>query len=208
MAGRTDAGVHAIGQVVSWPDAPDSLDIPTVRDAVNRICGPSIVVTDARPADPGFHARFSALSRTYIYAVLERPAPDPWLSKVALWHPLPLDVAAMQEGAGHLLGSHDFSSFGRVAEGTPPTRTLFELSCTRSGDVIRIVARANAFIQQMVRALAGTLLEVGVGKRDPDEMPGILAARDRGAAGVVAPPHALCLVAVEYDEGWSSPRVV
>ena len=98
-----------------------------------------------------------------------------------------------------------FSSFGRVQDGATAQRNLFELRCTRDGSLIKIRARANAFIQQMVRSLVGTLVYVGEGRRSPDEMPVILGARDRTTAGPVAPAHGLCLVAVEYDEGWSGP---
>ena len=112
----------------------------------------------------------------------------------------------MNEGAGHLLGNHDFSSFGRVREeGASSVRTLFELTTARTGRVVRVTSRANAYIQQMVRSLIGTLVQVGEGKRLPSDVPGILAARDRSMAGPVAPPHGLCLVSVEYDEGWSRP---
>jgi tRNA pseudouridine38-40 synthase len=112
----------------------------------------------------------------------------------------------MHEAAGHLVGLQDFSSFGRLREaGASPERNLFELSAERSGRIVRVHARANAFIQQMVRSIVGTLIQVGEGSRTPDEMPAILRSRDRGAAGPVAPPHGLCLVAVEYDEGWGLP---
>jgi tRNA pseudouridine38-40 synthase len=111
----------------------------------------------------------------------------------------------MNEAAGHLAGPHDFSSFGRVPEGATADRLLYELRCWRDGNIIRVRARANAFIQQMVRSLVGTLVQVGEGRRSPAEMPSILEAKDRSAAGPVAPPHGLCLVSVEYDEGWSRP---
>lgn len=207
-AGRTDAGVHALGQVISVPDAPDDLDLVKIRDAMNARCKPSIAVTDCRAAPEGWHARFNARSRTYLYAVLEGEAPDPFLAGTTLYHPEPLDLAAMQEAAGHLVGEHDFGSFGRVPEaGASAVRTLFELSVERSGRIVRVRARANSFIQQMVRSLVGTLLHVGEGRRSQDEIVAILSARDRSAAGPVAPPHGLCLVAVEYDDGWSTPTL-
>jgi tRNA pseudouridine38-40 synthase len=204
-AGRTDAGVHALGQVVSVPDVSHDVDPRRLRQSLNRICGPSIAVRDVILVDDAFDARFSARSRTYVYAILQSEVPDPFLSRTALWHPEPLETQAMQEAAGHLIGQHDFTSFGRVEEGAVAERTLYELSPTQEGKVLRITARANAFIQQMVRSLVGTLIQVGVGKRAPGSMPGVLAARDRSAAGPVAPPHGLCLVSVEYDEGWSRP---
>lgn len=205
-AGRTDAGVHARGQVVSVPGAPDELDIGRLVTSLNGILGPSIAISRGMKASESFNARRSARSRLYVYAVLQRPVPDPFLASTTLWHRHPLDVEAMIEAAGHLIGPHDFSSFGRVDAGASAERNLFELRCRSDGDLVRVRVRANAFIQQMVRSLVGTLVEVGEGRRSPDEMPDVLASRDRSTAGPVAPPHGLCLVAVEYDEGWSHPH--
>ena len=205
-AGRTDAGVHAVGQVMSTSDAPDDCRPDEVMASLNRMCGPSIAVFSCRSAAPDFHARFSARSRTYVYAVLNSPHGDPWLAKTALHHAVPLNVDAMNEGAGHLVGPHDFRSFGRLPDPEASAeRVLYELRCDREGSVIRVRARANAFIHQMVRSLVGTLIAVGDGRRKPEDMVGVLEARDRAAAGPVAPPHGLCLVSVEYDEGWSKP---
>ncbi len=207
-AGRTDAGVHAVGQVVSV-DAPDDADPTVIGDALNTMCGPAISVRECRRVPADFHPRFSALSRSYVYAVLIAGAPDPWLARTTLWHPEPLDVAAMNEAAGHLIGRHDFTSFGRLPDPEASAeRTLYELRCATDEQVVRIWARANAFIHQMVRSLAGTLIQVGEGRRSPDEVVGTLAARDRAAAGPVAPPHGLCLVSVEYPDGWSGPAAV
>lgn len=165
-------------------------------------------MTSCREVSAEFSARFSARSRTYVYAILESDVPDPFLQGTCLLHKGGLNVGAMNEAAGHLLGPHDFSSFGRLpdAEATP-TRNLFELEVRRTGQLIRIKARANAFIHQMVRSLVGTLLQVGEEKTSPTEMGSILAAKDRAAAGPVAPAHGLCLVSVEYDDGWSTPPV-
>jgi tRNA pseudouridine38-40 synthase len=207
-AGRTDAGVHALAQVMGTTDAPEDLDPIKTRDAVNAMCGPSIVLTACTPAPEGWHARFSARSRTYVYAILDADVPDPFLARTTSHHPRHLDVDAMNEAAGHLLGPHDFSSFGRVSEpGASAERVLYELRCRRDGDLVRIKARANAFISQMVRSLVGTLVQVGDGRRTPDEMRDVLEAGDRATAGPVAAPQGLCLVAVEYDEGWSRPSV-
>ncbi len=203
-AGRTDAGVHALGQVMSL-EAPDDIDPIKIRDSLNGMLAPAIAFSAVAPATSDFHARFSARSRTYVYAVLEGDVPDPFLAGSTLYHPEPLDLGAMNEAAGHLAGPHDFSSFGRVPEGQSAERVLYELSIRRTGRLLRIKARANAFIQQMVRSLVGTLVQVGEGKRSPDEMAGVLAALDRAAAGPVASPHGLCLVSVEYESGWSRP---
>jgi len=209
-AGRTDAGVHALGQVVSteYPgeaafDPPDEL--AELRRRLDAMCGPTIAVNAARVVADDFDARFSARSRTYVYAASDAEVHDPFLAGTVLFHRARLDVDAMNEAAGHLAGSHDFAAFGRVDEGKTSTRNLYELRCVRDGDLIRVRARANAFIQQMVRSLVGTLIHVGEGRLDPDDVPAILAGRDRANAGPVAPPHGLCLVSVEYDEGWSEP---
>lgn len=206
VAGRTDAGVHAVGQVMSVPEVPDDTDRPTLRAALNANLAPHISVWSVSAAADDFHARFSARSRTYVYAILTGEVPDPFLARTSLYHPKGLDVASMNEAAGHLVGPHDFSAFGRVPEpDASAERVLFELRCTRADRLIRVHARANAFIQQMVRSLVGTLLHVGTGKIAPSAVPGILAGRDRGAAGPVAPPHGLCLVSVEYDDAWRAP---
>lgn len=204
-AGRTDAGVHALGQVVSVLDAAEDVDEIKLRDALNSMLAPSIAVSAVSRVDDDFHARFSALSRMYVYAILSSETPDPFLARTTLYHPAPLDLDAMNEAAGALVGQHDFSSFGRVPDGASAERLLYELRCWRTGEVVRIRVRANAFIQQMVRSLVGTLVHVGEGRRRPDEMPAVLEARDRSAAGPVAPPHGLCLVSVEYEQGWSKP---
>jgi tRNA pseudouridine38-40 synthase len=198
--------VHAIGQVVSTSGVPEELDLDKARDAINVMCGPSIAVHACRRAADDFSARFSARSRTYVYAICEGPVLDPFLATTTLYHREHLDIDAMNEASGHLVGAHDFSSFGRVREpGASAKRNLFELSAERSGTVVRIKVRANAFIQQMVRSITGTLIQVGEGARTPDQVAALLAARDRAGAAPVAPPHGLCLVAVEYDEGWSVP---
>lgn len=204
-AGRTDAGVHALGQVVNVPDAPDDADLVKIKDALNAILRPSIAVSACSVARDEWHARFDARSRTYVYAILRADTPDPFLAGTTLYHPEPLDVVAMQEAAGHLVGEHDFASFGRVPEPEmSTTRRLFELAVGQAGDLVRVRARANSFIQQMVRSLVGTLLSIGEGRRATHAAVPILAARDRSAAGPVAAPHGLCLVAVEYDDGWSA----
>ena len=192
--------------MVGCPDAPENLDPLRIRNAINGMCGPSIAATECSEEPEGWHARFSAKSRLYVYALYESEVPDPFLERTTYRRPARLDLDAMNEAAGHLVGEHDFSSFGRVPEPDASTvRTLYELHAIRSGGIVRIRARANAFIHQMVRSLVGTLIEIGEGSRSPDSIPQVLAAHDRAAAGPVAPPHGLCLVAVEYDQGWSRP---
>ncbi len=193
-----------MGQVVSAAEVPDDADPVKLRDSVNGMCGPWIVVHRCERAPDDFNARFDALSRTYVYALVTGEIADPWLARTAWHHASPLDVDGMAEAAGHLLGRHDFSSFGRVPSAdASPVRTLYELACSGLGSIVRIRARADAFIQQMVRSLVGTLVTVGEGRTGPDAVADVLAARDRAAAGPVAPPHGLCLVSVEYEDGWS-----
>jgi tRNA pseudouridine38-40 synthase len=190
-------------------DAPDDLDPVKLRDQLNGMCAPSICVWGCFRMAPEWHARHSARSRTYVYALLEGDVPDPFLAPTSLYHPESLDLDAMNEAAGHLVGPHDFTSFGRPSEpGGSAERNLLDLRCDRSGRLVRIKARANAFIHQMVRSLVGTLVQVGEGRRSPEEMREIVDARERAAAGPVAPPNGLCLVSVEYDEGWSRPPSV
>jgi tRNA pseudouridine38-40 synthase len=192
--------------VVGSNEVPEKVDFERLRSALNGMCGPALAVSNCREMDSDWHARFSARSRTYVYAILESDTPDPFLAPTTLRSASRLDLDAMNEAAGSLVGHHDFSSFGRVSdEEKSAERTLFELHARRTANVICIRARADSFIQQMVRSLVGTLLEVGEGRRSPDEMHEILNARERHRAGAVAPPHGLCLVSVEYDEGWSVP---
>jgi tRNA pseudouridine38-40 synthase len=207
-AGRTDAGVHAWGQVVSL-DLPDRIDLERLAFRMNRMLGPEIVVREARWCDdPAFDARFSAQWRHYRYHVLDRPVPVPALVSSA-WHVhLPLDLWAMQLACDPLIGEHDFDSFCRLpkvrAEQPVPTlrRRVLLANWTRLdsdyGPMLRFDIRANAFCQQMVRSIVGTIVDVGVGRFHAGEMRGILLARSRQAAGRIAPPHGLTLWEVGY----------
>jgi tRNA pseudouridine38-40 synthase len=204
-AGRTDAGVHAWGQVVSFDAPAEGLDLDALARAVNHQCGSTIVVREAAVAEPDFHARFSAVSRRYRYTVDNRRAPDPFTRRFT-WHvETPLDLERMRLGCDPLIGSHDFSSFCRapkVAEGQPPAslvRRVVEARWVAAGDgVLRFEIEANAFCHQMVRSLVGTLVDLGLGRRSPGEVTGMLRAGDRHAAGQVAPPRGLCLWQVTY----------
>jgi len=198
VAGRTDAGVHARGQVVSF-DVADTVDLARLHRAVNAMLAPEIVVIDVRAAPPGFDARGSATAREYRYRIDAGPWPDPFTARF-VWHrPGALSLGPMRAAARHLVGEHDFASFCRRPPGGSSTvRRLERLSVSRSGDRVEVLARANAFVHQMVRALVGMLVAVGERGRDPDEMPQVLAARDRSAAGPVAPAHGLTLERVVY----------
>lgn len=198
-AGRTDAGVHALGQVMSFmlPD-PVPVDVVPLARHLNAMCGPTIAVLDVEAAPDGFDARHSALSRSYEYALLTRQVHDPFSRSVAWHHPGVLDDAGMHQAAQVLVGSHDFSSFGRVPQGGSPMRDLRSIGVARDGDLVTVQVTANAFIQQMVRSIVGTLVKVGEGVHPPEWVAEVLAARDRAAAGPVAPPHGLFLVEVRY----------
>lgn len=207
-AGRTDAGVHAWGQVVS-ADLPVEVDIGSLARRLTRMCAPSIVVREAAWAGPDFDARFSAAWRHYRYTVLNEPLPDPFLAATS-WHvPAPLDLRLMQLGCDPFIGEHDFSSFcrapkvsaGRVAPSAVRRITVARWSQSRSergGRLLHFDVRANAFCHQMVRSIVGTLVDVGLGRIHAGELRGRLQARDRRAAGQVAPPHGLCLWEVGY----------
>jgi tRNA pseudouridine38-40 synthase len=199
VAGRTDAGVHAAGQVAMLA-LPDALDARRVRDALNFHMKPHpVVVLQAAPALPGWNPRFSATGRSYRYHIINRRA-RPALLAGRVWHlPHPLDIGAMQAGAAHLLGRHDFTSFRAAAcQANSPLRTLDRLDVTRHGDMIEIKAEARSFLHHQVRTMVGTLAQIGLGRWRPDDMASILAARDRSAAGPNAPPDGLSLVQVRY----------
>jgi tRNA pseudouridine38-40 synthase len=199
VAGRTDAGVHAAGQVAMLA-LPVGMDARRVRDALNFHLKPyPVVVLQAAPAPPDWNPRFSATGRSYRYLILNRRA-RPALLAGRVWHlPHPVDVAAMREGAAHLLGRHDFTSFRAAAcQANSPLRTLDRLDVTRAGDMIEIAAEARSFLHHQVRTMVGTLAQIGLGHWRPADMAAILAAQDRSAAGPNAPPDGLSLVQVRY----------
>jgi tRNA pseudouridine38-40 synthase len=201
VAGRTDAGVHAEGQVVQL-DLPGGFTAGQVRDALNFHMKPHpVVVLRAAPAPPGWNARFSAIGRAYRYRILNRrPRPALVLGKV--WHvQQALDAGLMAEAARRLLGRHDFSSFRATAcQAKSPLRTLDRLDVRRDGEVIEVIAEARSFLYHQVRNMVGTLKLVGEGRWQPDDVSAALAARDRRAAGPTAPPEGLCLTAVRYPQ--------
>ncbi len=205
-AGRTDKGVHAWGQVVSF-DTEAGVDLARMQRSVNAQCAPALVVRSATAVSPDFHARFSARWRLYRYTVLNREVPDPFLASTT-WHVTrPLRLALLELACDPLIGEHDFSSFcrrPRVGEGDPPVplvRRVLDAGWTDLGDgLLRFDVRANAFCHQMVRSVTGTLVDAGSGRLRPGDVAAILRARDRGAAGQLAPSHGLCLWEVGYGD--------
>jgi tRNA pseudouridine38-40 synthase len=200
-AGRTDAGVHALAQC-AHVDLAREYDPDTIRGALNYHLRPApISVLLVEPAAPDFDARRSAIGRGYRYRILNR-RPPPMLDRQRVWHIAPpLDIEAMQQGARHLLGQHDFSTFrDSLCQAKSPVKTLDVLDVIRVGEEIHIEARARSFLHHQVRNMAGTLKLVGLGQWSPDDVATALAARDRRAGGPTAPAEGLYLVEVKYAQ--------
>lgn len=198
VAGRTDTGVHARHQVVSFSATRD-VPVSQVRRATTSMLGPEVVATGCVQVPAGFSARFDATSRTYRYHVLDSEVADP-LRRHTTWHvPAHLDVAAMNRAAGEFVGEHDFATFCRRKDGRSTIRTVYEAGVRReSDDTVVFEIRAKAFCHQMVRSLTGFLVEVGRGRRPADAVVELLAARDRAVVPSPAPPAGLVLWHVEY----------
>ena len=198
-AGRTDAGVHALGQVAHL-DLGKDWDTETVRDAINFHIRPQpVAVLAAERVAGDFDARFSAIKRHYLYRIVNRRA-DLTLEHNRAWRvPRPLDAEAMHAAAQHLIGRHDFTTFRSTeCQAKSPVKTLDRLDVTRDAEEIRITAVARSFLQHQVRSMVGSLIHVGEGKWSADDLAAALAARARSACGQVAPPHGLYLVRVDY----------
>ena len=202
VAGRTDTGVHARGQVAhaDLPDAVWAAHADMVRRRLARALPPDIRVRAIGPAPDGFDARFSALWRRYSYRVCDDPATaDPLRRHETLWYPRALDLAAMNAAAGTLTGEHDFAAFCRRRKGATTVRALRRLDWRRDDDGVAVsCVIADAFCHNMVRALTGALLAVGDGSRPPSWPSAVLAAAVRDPAVRVVPPHGLCLEEVCY----------
>jgi tRNA pseudouridine38-40 synthase len=230
VAGRTDAGVHARGQVASFQlaggadmagpagntvgagekenggESHTGIDPGKLRHAANRMLPPAIVITRVSEQPPGFDARHSAVARAYSYQVLNRPWPSPFLHRHVHYHPLRLDDELLGQAASLIFGRHDFTAF-------TPTETehaSFEREITlsewsRDGNLLVYRIAASGFLRNMVRVLAGTMLEIGRGYRPLSELPDLLAGAGRPAAGKTAPPQGLCLESVEYAPADEKP---
>lgn len=197
-SGRTDAGVHALGQVANVK-LPHPVEPSELLGELNRYLPADIGVIAAEPAPERFHARLNARSKTYRYRIWNSAIPNVLERSYLYPLPEPLDVAAMERAAADLVGTHDFRSFCGLKRFKKSTvRTITDIAITQDGAEMRLEFTGNGFLMRMVRILAGTLVEVGLGQRAADAMPAVLAAQDRAAAGPALPAQGLALVRVEY----------
>lgn len=198
-ASRTDSGVHSLGNVAVF-DTDTRMPAEKISYAINQRLPEDIVVQDSCEVPEDFHPRFAASQKTYEYKILNRKFPMPTLRRDTLFYCHPLDEGRMRQGAQFLVGTHDFTSFSSVkAQTNTFVRTVYELTVERTeDDIIHIRITGNRFLYNMVRIIAGTLLLVGAGKLEPEDVGRILAAKDRGAAGPTAPAHGLTMIGITY----------
>jgi tRNA pseudouridine38-40 synthase len=205
-AGRTDRGVHARAQVAHF-DTSVARPLTAWVRGVNAFLPEAVAVLWAQAVSPEFHARYSALSRTYRYRLLTRPVRPALAARYVGWYHAPLDVAAMREAASALLGEHDFSAFRAAeCEAKTPVRTVHSITIERAGDEIDFVIRANAFLHHMVRNIVGALVYVGNGKQPPAWVAELLASRERAKAAPTFAAEGLYLEHVEYETKWGLPQ--
>lgn len=197
-SGRTDAGVHAYGQVANAHMNTD-MTAEEIQNYMNEYLPEDIGVVAVTEVPERFHSRLNAKGKTYCYQVINSKIPQVFLRKFAYVVEESLDLEAMRKAAGYLTGTHDFKSFTSTKKGKKSTvRTITDISFEKEGDLIKIIYRGDGFLYHMVRILTGTLLEVGLGKRKPEDIPEILTALDREKAGVLVPAKGLTLVEVRY----------
>ncbi|PIE42596.1 MAG: tRNA pseudouridine(38-40) synthase TruA [Gammaproteobacteria bacterium] len=204
--GRTDTGVHGVGQVVHF-------DTDSIRDEKAWVFGGNAKLPDtvsikwAKPVDSTFHARFSAVARSYRYVIYNHPVRPALGMSHLTWNFRPLDIELMRQGAACLVGEHDFSSFRAVAcQSKSPIREIMSLKLYQKGRVIVMDIEANAFLQHMVRNIAGVLMAVGSGKKPPGWVKEVLQHQDRTKGGVTAPPYGLYFMKVHYPEHFGIPE--
>ena len=206
-AGRTDAGVHALGQIVHFESGAERTLRAWVRGA-NSNLPDDVTVHWARPVPDEFHARFSAAARRYRYVILNRDTRPATLRGRVTWDYRPLQIGPMQTAAGFFLGEHDFSSFrGAGCQSKSALRRIHRLEVTRRGSFLFLDVSANAFLLHMVRNIAGVLMDIGAGKAEVAWAKQVLDARDRRKGGVTAPPDGLYLLQVDYPERFRLPAV-
>lgn len=197
VAGRTDKGVHAAGQVLSFA-VDDEIDVDRVVRSLNRQLAPEIAVLVVEAAPDEFSARFSAKERRYVYRILNREAPDPFLAATTWHYEVPLDIGEMNRAAAAFLGEQDFASLCRKAGDHSTVRDVRRAEWRRDGDLLEFHVAASSFCHQMVRSMVAICVDVGRGKIAAEVVPAMLGARDRHAGRGAAPPHGLTLVEVVY----------
>lgn len=198
-ASRTDAGVHAHGQVINFNDGGWNIPIEKVGLALNCVLPDDIAVLDCKEVSCDFHARFSTVSKEYRYSVFNFDTPDPFRRRYSYFIPKSLDVESIRSAASILQGKHDFSAFmSSGCKVTSTVRTIFDIRVDCNGNLVELVFKGDGFLYNMVRIMAGTLLDVGLGKYPPAIVSEILASKDRKRAGPTVPPQGLYLIAVFY----------
>jgi len=207
VAGRTDAGVHALAQVIHFDTSAVRSEYSWVRGSNSNLPDDVALLWAGQTGDD-FHARFSATGRHYHYVILNRPIRTTHLRGRVTWEYRLLDAGRMQAAAQYLVGTHDFSSFRAVeCQAKSPVREVRALSVERHGELVHIRAYANAFLQHMVRNIAGVLMQIGAGEREPAWAQEVLQARDRRQGGVTAPPDGLYLTEIEYPAPYKIPHL-
>jgi len=197
-SGRTDAGVHALGQVANFT-TDSAISCEKLQKALHALLPGDIVVNGVRLADAGFHSRFKARSKVYRYTVVNRTLPSVFLRSTSYFYSFPLDIKLMQKQARALLGRRDFSAFcASGSSAKSPVRTIKKIEIRKAGDLVSVTIEADGFLYNMARNIVGTLLEVGRGRFPPGSLKKILASGDRRRAGPTAPAKGLCLVEVKY----------
>lgn len=197
-ASRTDAGVHSLGNVAVF-ETHTKMPAEKISFALNQRLPEDIVVQESCQAPEDFHPRFSKSRKTYEYRILNCRFRQPLERRTSYFYHYPLNVSAMQKAAAYLVGEHDFTSFASVhAQTNTYVRTIYALDVVREGDMIRIRVQGNGFLYNMVRIIAGTLIQVGAGIKKPEDMESILAGKDRELAGPTAPAHGLTMIGLEY----------
>ncbi len=207
-SGRTDAGVHATGQIIHFDINARRTELELARGG-NRYLPDDICILWVTPVDAWFHARFSALERRYRYVILNRPIRSAYLHGSVAWHRPFLDVARMQSAATHLLGEHDFSAFRAAGcQSNTSVRAIHDIQVARQGDWVWMDISANGFLQHMVRNIMGVLMRIGEGVKPPEWSRHVLETRDRKQGGITSPAEGLYFVSVVYDAKFKLPEIL
>ena len=201
-ASRTDAGVHALGQRAAFAVEHMQVPIEKLAQVVNSFLPEDIAVQAAQQVSDGFNPRFDAKSKTYRYQIYNGAHPNPLLRRYSAFVPYDLDVGIMSQTAAYFIGTHDFAAFCAAGSGAKTTvRTIFKCEIEQEGSLIRMGVTGDAFLYNMVRIMAGTVLYAGLGKIQPSDIPAVLASKDRTGAGKTMPPEGLTLLEVVYNKG-------